>query len=158
MRSWPGSEERKHGEGLRTLDSVGEDVEVGVDSLIGVHRESTEVLLDDGPEVVVGIVADSILGNIVGGGLESEGGDGDREVGVGLNGDGDNNAESGSSTTTESPEKVGVGIGIGSDKATICKDDFIRKNVIGSHSVDAGERRVSSTLDVSSTPSNSLRI
>ena len=154
-----GRKEGRHAEGLRALDlvRVGEDVEVAVDTLVGVGGEERKVVLDNGPEVVVNAIPLGALREISGRRVEGEVGDGDRHVGVRLDGGGDHHAVGRASAATQSPVEVGIVGGVGRHEAAIGKDNFECKHLVGCHAVNAAEWRVPPALDVPSAPADGLK-
>lgn len=135
-------------------DGVDAEGHAGVDLVVGVQAVVDEAVgvaveLGDGipPE---GLVVVDI------GRTEGEGGAGAGVIVKGLVGGLDDDTESRRAATPESPEEVGVGRGVGSSQNAISSDDLELESGIGKEAVEVGQRTVATTLDETTSNTDSL--
>jgi hypothetical protein len=112
--------------------------------------------------IVIGQVMEDVnalseqLGIVGVSGVDVENRAGSRDFWESLDCDGNDDSESAGTAALESPEKVGVFLRVGSYVLALSSDGVERKHVVSAHTVDPGKRTVSTSLDVTSGPANSL--
>lgn len=86
---------------------------------------------------------------------ESQVGASSRSILVSLGSHAEHDAVSTTSTTRESPVEIGVLVAVGEDVVTTSSDNLPFENLIGSHAVKRSQSRVSTTLTISASNTDS---